>query len=119
LINYSTTVESGMFFKLVLFFIVINAICFFLSWPMVRYINHIKKIPMETVLVLTGTALVLLNWYIGYIEHEVWFYLLTLVGLLPLGFLLRKTETLVLIIGFVLGGKILTSASTFYIINFT
>jgi putative tricarboxylic transport membrane protein len=118
LINYSSTVESGMFFKLVLFFIVINAICFCLSWPMVRYINHIKKIPMKTVLVLTGTALVLLNLYIGYTEREVWFYFLTMVSLLPLGFLLRKTETLVLIIGFVLGGKILTSASIFYTINF-
>lgn len=118
LINHSTTVESGMFFHLVLFFIVINIVCFFLSWPLVGYVNYIKKIPMQSVFVATGAALVLLNLYVGHTNHEVWFYLLTMVGLFPLGFLLRKTETLVLVIGYVLGSKLLTSISTFYIINF-
>lgn len=118
LINYSTTVESGVFLQLVLFFVVINIVCFFLSWPLVNYVNYIKKIPIQTIFLATGAALVLLNLYVGYTNREVWFYMLTMIGLLPLGFLLRKTETLVLIIGFVLGEKILTSASTFYIINF-
>ena len=42
-INYETTVDSGMFETLVIWFSVINAVSFLLAWPLVRYVNILTE----------------------------------------------------------------------------
>lgn len=117
LINYTTTIESGMFVHLVLWFIVINLISFTLSWPLVGYVNYIKKLSLNTIFWLTGLVLVVLVYYLGAQEMNADYYLSALLFLAPLGYFfsyLKNTEPLILIVGFVMQDKIFASIYVFY-----
>jgi hypothetical protein len=117
LINYTTTVESGMFLHLVLWFIAINCVSFMLSWPLVGYVNYIKKLSLNTIFWLTGLVLVVLVYYVGSQEMNAGYYLGILLMLAPLGYLLsyvKRTEPLILIVGFVMQDKIFASVLVFY-----
>lgn len=117
LINYTTTIQSGMFFHLVLWFIVINMVSFMLSWPLVGYVNYIKKLSLSTIFWLTGLVLVMLVYYLGAQEMNAMYYMSVLLALAPIGYLLsfaKKTEPLILIVGFVMQDKIFASMNVFY-----
>jgi len=62
--------------------------------------------------------LVVLVYYIGSMTMEADYYITTMLVLAPLGYLLRKTEPLVLLIAFVLQTKILASATILYQVHF-
>ena len=67
---------------------------------------------------LTGVAVVVLTFYVGWLTMDHWYYITVLVLLLPLGYMLRKTDTLVLVIAFILQDKIFASIDIFYRVNF-
>ena len=117
-INYQTTVESGMFNTLVLWFIVINVASFLLAWPLVRYVNILHKINVRHMLCATGVGLVALTIYLGYKNYEALYHVSVLVCLLPLGYWLRKAEPMILMIAFILQDKLFASIHMFYTIHF-
>lgn len=117
-IDYTTTAEVGMFGLLALYFIFVNVVCFTLSWPAVFYVNYLKKISLDYLLIITAVILFCIVYYLGHINYSESYYMMVLLLLLPIGYLLKKSEPLVLIIGFVLQDKILSSISVFYQINF-
>ncbi len=120
IINYTTTIETGMFNELVVWFIAINLISFCLAWPLVRYVNMIYKIPVKILFAITFAIMLLLLGYVGAQNYQMWYYFVCFIFLLPLGVLLRKTETIVVIIAFVLQDKIfaaVTRALTIWSIN--
>jgi putative tricarboxylic transport membrane protein len=118
-ISYETTVEVGMFEQIALWFIIINATCFLMAWPLVRYVNILKKISVKHMLWGTGIFLVCLTYYLGAMGHEAPYYMTILILLAPLGYLLRKAEPMCLIIAFVLQDKLSESLGIFYQIHFT
>ena len=118
-ISYETTIEAGMFEDIALWFIIINAACFFMAWPLVRYVNLLKKISVKHMLWGTGVFLVGLTYYLGAMGHEAVYYMTVLFVLAPLGYVLRKTEPMCLIIAFVLQDKLTESLGIFYQIYFT
>jgi len=113
-IDYRQTVETGLFNELVLWFVCVNAICFTFAWPIVQYVNHIQKISLKKILIWTMIVLIFLVWYIGNRNMDGFFHLLTFFCLAPLGWLLRREDTIILIIGFVLQGKLTEAATIFY-----
>jgi TctA family transporter len=117
-INYETTVESGMFKTLVIWFIVINVLSFLLAWPLVRYVNILQKINMKHMLWGTGLGLVALTFYLGVKSYEELYYMSVLICLLPLGYWLRKAEPMILMIAFILQDKLFASMHIFYQIHY-
>ena len=117
-VNYTTTIETDLFIKLVYWFVAINIIACLLSWPAVRYVNLLQKINMKYIFWSTGIMLIGLVLYTGYIEMNTWYYFWVMACLAPIGYLLRNTEPLVLVIAFILQDKILASMSIFYQIHF-
>lgn len=117
-INYETTVQSGMFETMVIWFVIINAISFLLAWPLVRYINILQRINVKTMLCGTGIGLVALTFYLGLQSYEEVYYMTVLIALLPLGYWLRKAEPMVLMIAFILQDKLFESMHIFYQINY-
>jgi len=117
-VNFTTTIENGMFNELVLYFVVINIVCFAFSWPLVHYVNLLKKVKMTTFLWLTGITLVVLAYYVGAMSMEEEYYMATMIALAPIGYMLRNCEPLVLLIAFVLQSKIFASASILYQVHF-
>jgi putative tricarboxylic transport membrane protein len=117
-INYETTVESGMFETIVIWFIGINTVSFLLAWPLVRYVNILTKINMKHMLWATGLALVALTYYLGAKSFEEVYYMSVLIGLLPLGYWLRKAEPMILMVAFILQDKLFASIHMFYSIHY-
>ena len=118
IVNFTTTIETGMFNELVLYFVVINIVCFAFSWPLVHYVNLLKKVRMTTLLWLTGITLVVLTYYVGARTMEADYYMAVLIALAPIGYMLRNLEPLVLLIAFVLQSKIFASATVLYQVHF-
>ena len=118
-IGYETTVEVGMFHNIAIWFVLLNAVCFLFAWPLVRYINVLKKISVQQMLWGTGIFLVALTYYLGARGHEELYYMTILIVLAPLGYYLRKAEPMCLIIAFVLQDKLFASLGIFYQIHFT
>ncbi len=117
-INYETTVQSGMFETMVIWFVIINAVSFLLAWPLVRYINILQRINIKTMLLGTAIGLVALTFYLGLQSYEEVYYMIVLIGLLPLGYWLRKAEPMILMIAFILQDKLFESMHIFYQINY-
>tara|TARA_R110000851_G_scaffold328638_1_gene499680 strand:+ start:25 stop:1386 length:1362 start_codon:yes stop_codon:yes gene_type:complete len=117
-INYETTVESGMFETIVIWFIVINTVSFLLAWPLVRYVNILTKINIKHMLWGTGLGLVTLTYYLGAKSFEEVYYMSVLLCLLPLGYWLRKAEPMILMIAFILQDKLFASIHIFYSIHY-
>lgn len=120
IIDYTTTIETGMFNNLALYFIVVNISCFIFAWPAVQYVNYLKKIKMEVLLVLTGIGVAMLTYYVGSLQMDEYYYLIVMFFLMPLGYLLNRinAEPMILIIAFILQDKILSSIIVFLQIHF-
>jgi len=116
-INYTTTLETDVFITLVYWFVFVNMVALILCWPAVKYVNVLQKVKMRHLLWLTGIVLVVLVLYTGWLEMNTWYYFSIMLCMAPLGYALRKTEPLVLLIAFILQDKILSSAVTFYQIH--
>ena len=59
-------------------------------------------LPLPVIMGVIGLALLVTNWYIGSQTAEAGFYTLILFALLPIGYLLRKQDTLILVLAFML-----------------
>jgi len=118
IVNYTTTIETDLFIRLVYYFVIINIIALILSWPAVRYVNLLKKLDMNLIFYLTAIVLVILVYYLGYREMNAFYNISVMFLLAPLGYILRKTEPLVLLVAFLLTGKIMSSLVTFFQIHY-
>lgn len=110
LINYSTTISSGLFDQLVLWFIAINTVAFVLAWPLAKYLHYLYNVPYRYILYTILGVLIAMIWYMGARSHNEIYYLLTVAVLAPLGYLLRNTNTIIIVLAFVLQDKLLAAA---------
>ena len=81
--------------------------------------NMIVKVSLKKVFVASMLILILLIWYIGSRNQDSFFYLLTFFALAPVGWLLRKEETIILLVGFILQDKLTNAIDIFYRIYLT
>lgn len=105
-INWETTVATGMFGKLVIFFFVMNAICLCAAWPFAKHLHLMFKINQKLLYTLTFAVLMALVFYMGTIVQQQHYYLMVVGALLPLGYFLRRWDTLILVFAFVLQTQI-------------
>lgn len=109
LVNYTTTIESGMFVSLALWFIVINIVAFTFCWPLVRQLRHLYNIPPKHMFIAVMVILTAMIWYVGTLQYSAGYYLAVFALLAPVGYLLRNTNVIILIIAFVLQDKLLAA----------
>jgi putative tricarboxylic transport membrane protein len=87
--------------------VTINLIGLLLAWPMAKYIVYLYSIKMSTIMYSLLILLLLLVLYLGYIHNSLNFYLLCCIGLLPIMYLLRNTDTTPLIFAFLIQDPLL------------
>lgn len=109
LVNHTTTIDSGLFNELVLWFVCINILAFIFAWPLAKHLHYIFKLSYQHMMILIGGVLVGLMWYIGHRDGNQWYYLSVFAALAPIGYLLRNTNTLIIILAFVLQDKLLAA----------
>lgn len=105
-INWTTTIQTGMFNQLLLYFVLMNLICVLAAWPFAKHLHVIFKLDPKMLYSITFLVLVGLVYYLGDIRQQGMFYIYVLLLLLPIGALLRKWDTLILVFAFVLQGQI-------------
>jgi len=106
IINWKTTVSTGMFGQLVIYFIVMNALCLLAAWPFAKHLHVLFKINQKLLYTFTFILLMCLVFYMGTIVQQQMYYMMVTVALLPIGYLLRRWDTLIVIFAFVLQGQI-------------
>lgn len=111
IINYTTTIETGMFSELIVWFVLINVVSFCLAWPLVRYTNMIYKVSVKILFAITFAIMLLLLGFVGAQNYQMVYYYAVFFALLPFGFALRKSETIIVIIAFVLQDKIFAAVT--------
>jgi putative tricarboxylic transport membrane protein len=117
-VNWRVTLDQGLFQKLALWFIPINVAAILLCWPAVKHVNLLKRFNMDQMLCVTALILIGLVFYTGSQQNATWYFFAVTVILMPLGYLLRRTETLILLIAFILQDKLLQATWVFYNIHF-
>ena len=105
-INWTTTIETGMFNQLLLYFVAMNFICVLAAWPFAKHLHVIFKINQKVLYSLTFFVLVVLVYYLGDMKQQGMFYIYILLVLMPIGAMLRRWDTLILVFAFVLQGQI-------------
>ncbi len=101
-IDWNSIVASGFFIQLAGWLCVINLCALCLAWPLASQIIKLYYLPLPVIMGVIGLALLVTNWYIGSQTAEAGFYTLILFALLPIGYLLRKQDTLILVLAFML-----------------
>lgn len=117
-INWRVSIEQNFFERLTYWFVFINIVAVILCWPVVKYVNVLKKLNMLHMIYATGVLLVILVLYTGSQQYDMWYHFLVMVLLLPFGYLLRRTETLILLIAFILQDKLLMSSNIIWNLYF-
>jgi putative tricarboxylic transport membrane protein len=105
-INWETTVATGMFGKLVVYFVVMNALCLLAAWPFAKHLHVLFRINQKLLYTLTFLVLMVLVFYMGSMVSQQMYYVWVTLALLPLGYLLKRWDTLILVFAFVLEGQI-------------
>ena len=117
-INWRISIEQNFFERLTYWFVFINMVAVVLCWPAVKYVNVLKKLNMVHMIYATGVILVGLVLYTGFQQYDMWYHFTVMIILLPLGYFLRRTETLILLIAFILQDKLLMSSNVLYNLHF-
>ena len=105
-VNYKSVIISGIFNELLIWFVAINVFAFILAWPMVKYVNLLYRMPIRLTFGLILLVLFVLIGYIGSESYQSEYHYMVFLILAPIGYMLRNTDTIVLIVGFILHDKI-------------
>jgi putative tricarboxylic transport membrane protein len=104
--NWKSTIESGIFNQVLIWFVAMNLICVIAAWPFAKHLHVIFRISQKILYSLTFLVLACLVYYLGNLTQQGWFYILVLLALMPLGYVLKRYDTLIVVFAFILQKQI-------------
>ena len=111
--SFMADIDVGFFMKNVAYSLVwINILAFFIAWPFAKYISYIYKVPPQIINLIVFIVLTYVIYHVGSYMFASWYYLGTFLSLLPLGYLLRKYDTMPLIFVFILHDRFIMNGHT-------
>lgn len=93
---------SQLFITISYSFILINLLGLILAWPLAKQVSLIYSFDFKIIFICLGCLLFFVSTYVGYSNNSTTFYLLTMLGLIPLTIILRNINTMPLIFAFLL-----------------
>jgi len=90
------------FSNLVLVLVITNFIALFLAWPMAKYVCYMQKIPVNYFKIFVFALMIYSIYINGVNSFQETYNLLVFFALLPLGYILRKVDTLPLVFVFII-----------------
>ena len=91
-----------LFYIIALCLVGINTIALLVAWPFVRFFNIFYLIKPKILYSGIGMLLIFLMWHVSSFTNNEIYYFLVLGGLLPLGYIFRKYNTIPLIFVFMM-----------------
>ena len=88
--------------KSALALLIVNIVGIVIAWPLAKYLCKIFLVDQKKLYAFLFLLLVILNYYIGTFYYSQYYYMMVLLCLLPLGYMLRKVNTMPLIFCFII-----------------
>jgi len=104
--NFLPELELGL--------VIVNAIGFFIAWPLSKLVPVFYKINLRIMLSLLIFALFLVILYTGYINYSMEYYIICFAILAPIGVLLKNVDTLPLVFAFIIHNKLIDGLFRLY-----
>lgn len=82
--------------------LIVNVIGIIIAWPLAKYLCKIFLINQKILYSCLFLLLVVLNFYIGSLYYSEYYYMIVLIVLMPIGYFLRKLNTMPLIFCFII-----------------
>jgi TctA family transporter len=95
------------FENLALVLVVTNFIALIVAWPLAKYVVYIQKLPAKLFKILIWSVLIWALYTVGEKNFQEAYYLIVFFVLAPVGYLLRKFDTMPLIFTFIIGERLL------------
>ena len=92
--------------ELALGLVIVNAIGFFIAWPLSKMVPSFYRFNIKIIISLLIIALFFVTLYTGYMNYSMAYYLICFVVLAPIGILLRNVDTLPLVFAFIIHNKL-------------
>ena len=103
---------QSLFSQVILAYIATSIICVFISGKYVNWIGIIQKVNFNYIYLFIIVVLLTVTFIVGIRSQQHWFYLVTLLCLLPVGYIFRNFDTMPLIYGFLLSDIIYDTVTT-------
>ena len=87
--------------------LIVNMIGLFIAWPLSKYVKYFYTFNLNTIFSILITLLVAVVLYNGYLNYSLIYNLIVFTILLPIGYMLRKVNTLPLIFAFIINDKLI------------
>ena len=92
--------------ELALGLVIVNAIGFFIAWPLSKMVPSFYRFNIKIIISLLIIALFFVTLYTGYMNYSMAYYLICFLVLAPIGMLLRNIDTLPLVFAFIIHNKL-------------
>lgn len=111
--SFMGDIDVGFFMQNVAYnLVLINIFAFLLAWPFAKYVSYIYKIPPQMINVAVFCILCAVIYHVGSYMFAGWYYLGVFAVLLPIGYLLKKYDTMPLIFIFILHDRFIMNGHT-------
>lgn len=87
--------------------LLVNVIGLFIAWPLSKYVKYFYTFNLNIVFTIFIVLLVAVVFYNGYLNYSLSYNIIVFTILLPIGYVLRKVNTLPLIFAFIVNDKLI------------
>lgn len=87
--------------------LLVNVIGLFIAWPLSKYVKYFYTFNLNIVFTIFILLLVAVVFYNGYLNYSLSYNIIVFTILLPIGYVLRKVNTLPLIFAFIVNDKLI------------
>ena len=94
--------------------LIVNVIGIIIAWPLAKHVCKIFLINQKKLYTFLFLSLVVLNYYIGSLYYSEYYYMIVLLCCMPVGYLLRKVNTMPLIFCFIIANYSIELMWIFY-----
>lgn len=117
-VGFNTLIENGIFETVAGFYLFGGLLCLFIAWQGAKYLTYIFRIPPKMmILILTAVSVIAVIIY-GYINGIVILSIFSFLFFFSIGYLLRRTDTSVILFSFLIYPFLESSLIRFVSINF-
>lgn len=94
----------------------INLVGLCLAWPLARHIIKIFQFNIQKIYIILMCVFVAMVVWVGYINYQTLYYVITAICLFPLAYVLRNKDTMPLIFAFLIHDRIIDAGYRLYVL---
>ena len=106
-----TTTFRGSFIIVSVALVFINMIGLCLAWPLAKHIIKLFQLNLKLMYTIILIGFIAVIGWVGFLSYQTMYFILVAVCLLPLGYMLRKLDTMPLIFAFLVHDRMIDAGN--------